>query len=297
MLATDIAAGILEFAAQNVRRAGFSNVDIAAMDGENLDVPEGSFDAVVSRLGLIYFPDQHRALTEIHRTLRPGGRLSSVVYATPDRNGFFALPVGIIRRIADLPAPAPGLPGPFSLAGPGVAEAAYAAAGFVDVTVTAIPSPVRMPSAQECVRFEYESFGALHQMLSGVSQAERDAAWREIEEVPPSVFGFAVAVHPRDPRTAWLVPAIKDERRVPVDGALVVSRTRDGGASFEVLRSGLPQSHAYDLVYRHGLAIDASGERLAFGSTTGGCWISEDQGDTWQALEARLPPVHAITFA
>jgi hypothetical protein len=111
------------------------------------------------------------------------------------------------------------------------------------------------------------------------------------------VFGFAVAVHPEDPARAWFVPAIKDERRIPVDGALVVARTRDGAKSFEVLREGLPQEHAYDLVYRHGLAIDDAGNRLAFGSTTGGLWLSEDQGDHWQAHPARLPPIHAVTFA
>ena len=121
--------------------------------------------------------------------------------------------------------------------------------------------------------------------------------WREIEHVPPSAFGFAVAVHPHDPRTAWFVPAIKDERRVPVDGKLVVTRTRDAGASFDVLRAGLPQQDAYDLVYRHGLAIDRDGMHLAFGSTTGGLWTSDDQGDHWHALDARLPPIHAVTFA
>lgn len=121
--------------------------------------------------------------------------------------------------------------------------------------------------------------------------------WQEVPNVAPSVFGFAVAVHPSDPQCAWFVPAIKDERRIPVDGQLVVARTRDGGASFEVLRDGLPQRHAYDLVYRHGLAIDGGGERLAFGTTTGGLWTSDDQGDHWQALPARLPPIHALTFA
>jgi hypothetical protein len=75
-----------------------------------------------------------------------------------------------------------------------------------------------------------------------------------------------------------------------------VSRTRDAGASFEVLRKGLPQEHAYDLVYRHALAVDDTGDRLAFGSTTGGLWVSEDQGDSWAAVPARLPPVHAVTF-
>lgn len=99
------------------------------------------------------------------------------------------------------------------------------------------------------------------------------------------------------PDTAWFVPAIKDERRYPVDGQLVVARTRDGGDSFEVLRAGLPQQHAYDLVYRHALAVDGSGDRLAFGSTTGGVWTTADQGDRWQQLPARLPPIHALAFA
>ena len=121
--------------------------------------------------------------------------------------------------------------------------------------------------------------------------------WQDVPNVPPSVFGFAVAVHPRDPQTAWFVPAVKDECRVPVDGRLVVARTRDGARSFETLRQGLPQEGAYDLVYRHGLAVDDSGERLAIGSTTGGLWLGEDQGEHWQAPPCRLPPIHALTFA
>jgi len=183
VLATDISPTILEYAAKMAADAGLDNVTTREADGEDLSaVPDESFDAAISRVGLIYFPDQHRALTEIRRTLRSGGRLSSVVYSTPDRNGFFALPVGIIRRIADLPAPAPGMPGPFSLGAPGVAEAAYEKAGLVDVTVTEVLSPVRMATAAECVRFERDSFGALHQMLANVSDDERAAAWREIEE-------------------------------------------------------------------------------------------------------------------
>ena len=102
---------------------------------------------------------------------------------------------------------------------------------------------------------------------------------------------------PETQNTAWFVPAVKDERRIPVDGKVVVARTRDGGRSFEVLSKGLPQRHAYDLVWRHALAVDASGERLAFGSTSGGLWISEDGGDSWSMAEARLPPIAAVRFA
>lgn len=121
-------------------------------------------------------------------------------------------------------------------------------------------------------------------------------SWQDVPSMGPSVFGFAVAVHPRDPDTAWFVPAIKDERRVPVDGALVVTRTRDGGKSCAILREGLPQQHAYDLVYRHCLDVDESGNRLAFGSTTGSAWVSENQGDTWQCVSTHLPPINCVRF-
>lgn len=120
--------------------------------------------------------------------------------------------------------------------------------------------------------------------------------WAEITPVP-SKFGFAVAVHPGDPDVAWFVPAVKDERRVPVDGRMVVARTRDGGRSFEVLRGGLPQEHAYDLVYRHGLDVDETGARVAMGSTTGSLWVSEDAGEGWRLVSAHLPPIYQVAFA
>ncbi len=121
-------------------------------------------------------------------------------------------------------------------------------------------------------------------------------SWQELS-VPPSSFGFAVAVHPHEPDTAYFVPALSDEKRIPVEGAVVVTRTRDGGSSFDVLREGLPQRDAYDVVFRHALDIDGSGDRLAFGSTTGGLWISEDGGDRWAALSTHLPPIYALRFA
>ena len=180
VLATDISPAILEYAEASAREAGLSNVSTLEVDGEHLDVEPGSFDAVISRVGLIYFPDQQAALAGMHTALRPGGKLSSVVYSTADRNGFFAVPVGIIRRRAQLPPPAPGQPGPFSLGGPGVAEEALTRAGFRDITVDVVESPVRTPSAAECLRFEQESFGALHTMLAGLSPAERQEAWDEV---------------------------------------------------------------------------------------------------------------------
>ena len=120
--------------------------------------------------------------------------------------------------------------------------------------------------------------------------------WAEIAEAGPSTFGFAVAVHPDDPDSAWFVPAVSDEVRVPVAGKLVVTRTRDGGETFDVLTDGLPQEHAYDLIYRHGLDIDETGERLLMGSTTGNLWWTRNGGDSWELVSANLPPIASVSF-
>jgi SAM-dependent methyltransferase len=181
VLATDISSNILGYAEREARRAGLTNVATRVMDGEELEVEEGVYDAVISRLGLMYFPDKQRALAEMLRALRPGGRMAAIVFSTPDRNEFFSIPISIIRRRAQLPPPAPGQPGPFSLGADGVAAAAYEAAGFGAVETRTVPAPVRLASAADCVRFERESFGALHQMLAGLDQPAREEAWAEIE--------------------------------------------------------------------------------------------------------------------
>lgn len=147
---------------------------------------------------------------------------------------------------------------------------------------------VQCPARPECLWTQHHN---------GVFRStDGSASWQEVKNVRPSVFGFAVAVHPHDPNTAWTVPAIKDERRIPVDGRVVVARTRDGGETFEELRRGLPQEHAYDLTYRHGLDVHADGRTLAFGTTTGSLWVSEDQGDSWQSVSEHLPPVYCVRF-
>lgn len=180
VLATDISPRILEFAAQAAQEAGFANVATQVADGEELDLPEASFDAVISRVGLIYFPDQQKALRGFLRVLKPGGRFAAIVYSTPKNNRFFSVPIGIIRKRANVPPPLPGQPGPFSLGAAGVLEQALAQAGFRDVKTTRVQAPLRLPAAADCLRFERESFGALHQMMSTLGPADQEATWAEI---------------------------------------------------------------------------------------------------------------------
>lgn len=79
-------------------------------------------------------------------------------------------------------------------------------------------------------------------------------------------------------------------------GNVIVTRTKDGGKSFKVLKKGLPQGNAFDLVYRHGLAIDKTGKRLAMGSTTGSLWTTDNSGESWKLVSAHLPPIYAVRF-
>lgn len=140
-----------------------------------------------------------------------------------------------------------------------------------------------------------EAFWVQHH--NGIFRCTDDLkSWTEIENAQPSNFGFGVVVHPKNPDTAWFVPGIKDEKRIPVDGKVVVSRTRDGGKTFEVLRKGLPQEHAYDLTFRHALDIDETGNRLVFGTTTGSLFVSDDGGDSWQTVSTHLPPIYCTRF-
>jgi SAM-dependent methyltransferase len=181
VLATDISPAILEFAAAEARRAGLGNVTTSEQDAERLDVQPRSFDAAISRLGYMYLPDLPAALAGVRRALRPGGRVSAIVFATPDQNRFFSVPVAIARRRAGLPAPGARQPGPFSLGADGALAAAYAAADFQEPEVRSVEAPLRMASAAACAKFERESFGALHQMLSGLHESEQEETWAEIE--------------------------------------------------------------------------------------------------------------------
>jgi len=183
VLATDLSPEILEYAKTSARLEGFDNIQTQVADGENLlEIQAAPFDAVISRVGLIYFPDQQKALAGMKHQLKAGGKIGAIVYSTAANNAFFSLPVSIIRRRANLPAPLPGQPGPFSLGGEGALQKSLADAGFKHIEVKTVDAPVRLSSAALCLQFEQESFGALHQMMSGLSDSEKDETWHEIEE-------------------------------------------------------------------------------------------------------------------
>ena len=182
VLATDISEGIVELALQVARERGLEQIETRVMDGEKLDLPDESFDAVLCRLGLMYMPHPVTALREWRRALRAGGRAAVVVFSTPDRNSWGALPASIIRRRAQLPPPVPQQPGPFSLGSPGVLEGLFKEAGFPRPEIRAVPAPHRATSAAEYVRVAREAFGGFNAMMAHLPDRERESVWAEVAE-------------------------------------------------------------------------------------------------------------------
>jgi SAM-dependent methyltransferase len=183
VLATDLSPAILEFAKDNIRRAGYTNVETKAADGECLGVDEASFDAAVCRLGLMFYPDPTTGLREIARALKPGSRTCTMVFSSPDKNPCVAMLVSTALKHAGLPPRDPYQPGGLlSLGKPGLIDKLFQKAGFSEVATTRVPAPLKLSSAKDYVDFIRTSAGPILQILSRLDEAGKHAAWAEIEE-------------------------------------------------------------------------------------------------------------------
>ena len=183
VLATDLSPAILALADMNARHAGFGNVQTLVADGEALAVPAGSFDAVVCRLGLMFFPDPLQGLRSMQRALRPGGGICTLVFSRPERNPCLGILMGTALKHAGQAPRDPFQPGGLlSLGKPGLADALFQAAGFRNVASTALDAPFHLPSARHYLDFIRASASPIQQILGRLSAEAADTAWTEMEE-------------------------------------------------------------------------------------------------------------------
>lgn len=181
VLATDLSPAILALARDNALRAGLANVQTQVADGEHLGVAPASFDAVVCRLGLMLFHDPLCGLREMHRALRPGGRLCTIVFSRPERNPCVTILMVTALRHAGLPARDPAAPGSlFSLGRPGCIDGLVHEAGFRDVATTAIDAVFRLPSVDDYIDFVRSSASPILQILARLGESAATAAWDDI---------------------------------------------------------------------------------------------------------------------
>lgn len=167
VLSTDFSENLTRLANDQFERAGLTQARATVMDGENLKAGDQRFDAVISRVGLIFFPDPKSSMKSQISALHKGGSVGALVYATPQECRFFSDPVGIIRKHANLPAPAPGLPGPFSLGAPGVIEDLFEAAGLGDIQTQKSKRPLSLKRRRNACALNRKALGPYTKCLEG----------------------------------------------------------------------------------------------------------------------------------
>ena len=182
IVATDLSPGMVALAQANVDRAGCSQVEVREMDGEALDIGDQRFDSVVSSLGLMFFPDPGSSLRAQAGAVSPGGSVGAIVISEAAANPFFSVPAQIIGARAGIVPPAPGMPGPFALGGPGRLASLFEAAGMSKVTSHTIAVNVTLDSVEEHLRFLKDAFGALHMLMAGMSDDEKSDTWAAVAE-------------------------------------------------------------------------------------------------------------------
>jgi ubiquinone/menaquinone biosynthesis C-methylase UbiE len=182
VLATDISAGMLKVATDTAREEGLANVETRVMDAESVELDADSFDAVICRTALMHFPDPAKALNGMRRAVKVSGKVAVMVFSTAEKNPYHGLPLAIVRRLARMPSAPQGHPGMFALGGSGVLESTYKQAGFLDATVHAVSVSRVCPSIEGAIRVLRDSFPRLQALLAQLNDADRERAWKEIEQ-------------------------------------------------------------------------------------------------------------------
>jgi SAM-dependent methyltransferase len=182
VLAADVSASMLSVATESARKEGFTNVETRVMNAEHLTLDSDSFDAVICRMALMLFPNPAKALTEMRRVVKPGGKVGVIVHFALEKNPYREIPLQIIRRLGNIPPPAPGEPWMFALGDPGALEDVYRRAGFLDLSVQELSIKRHSPSAADTVKNMRKGAGDLKELMNRLSEADRELAWAEIEE-------------------------------------------------------------------------------------------------------------------
>lgn len=207
VLATDFVEPVIAYARMKAHERGLTNIEFRCLDGEALDVPANSFDAVTMRWGLMFMPSPVEAMKGAHAALRRGSRIALTAWASPQQNPFVMIALGVIRQHVDIPTPPPGTPGIFAFAAPVRLRSTIEAGGFGDVQIEPFEFVVgEFASGEEYWTFMREIAAPLARLYGQLSSDDQRVVDREIHaEAERSRTGDTVVVQ----GTTWIASGRK----------------------------------------------------------------------------------------
>jgi ubiquinone/menaquinone biosynthesis C-methylase UbiE len=183
---SDVAAEMTAIAVARAQALGLTNVSTRVLDLERIDEPDGAYDVVLCREGLMLVPDPARAAGEIRRVLRPGGRVALAVWGPREQNPWLSVMFDAISAELGCPVPPTGIPGPFSLQDADPLAALLVTAGLSEVEVSEVSVPLRARSFEEWWTARCELAGPLTKILASLPQdANRAIRDRAQEAIRP----------------------------------------------------------------------------------------------------------------
>ena len=182
VVATDISAEMLAYGRERAAEAGLENIEFVEADASSLDFPELSFDAALSRWGIIFEPDGEGAAARVRGFLKQGARMAISSWGPPDRVPMLGVPIGTAMKRLELPPPPPGTPGPLSRPTPEALAGLLEGGGLADVEVEEITVTMEWDSAEDFTTFVREIAPPVTALLAPHPREVQDATWAAITE-------------------------------------------------------------------------------------------------------------------
>jgi enediyne biosynthesis protein CalE5 len=182
VVATDISPQMIGFGRERAAAAGVENIEFVESDAASLEFPEGSFDAALSRWGIIFDPDGEGAAARVRTFLKPGARMAISSWGPPDRVPMLGVPMRTAMQRLDVPPPPPGTPGPLSRPTREAIGGLLEGGGFSDVEVEEIEVVFEYESAEEFTAFVKEIAPPVTAMINPQPPEVQQETWAAITE-------------------------------------------------------------------------------------------------------------------
>ena len=193
-MASDISAEMLAFGRERAAAVGVDNIEFIESDASSLSFPEASFDAALSRWGIIFEPDGEGAAARVRGFLKPGGRMAISSWGPPDRVPFIAIAMRTVMQRTGTPPPPPGTPGPLSRPAREALGGLLQGGGFSDVEVEEAEVTFELPSAEEYTMFIKETVPPVTAMLASHPPQVQEETWQAVTQAARERTGESGAV-------------------------------------------------------------------------------------------------------